>query len=319
MREVLEELMYERAISQPLTTASSIGGGKRGLYESYLEWFPNGPHAAEIRAGVDEGHTLPERAIHDSLVGVNLDVNSEPIERGGGITLSSNPFRDGFSNGRATPSVDEGSLTPPAENHVYVIGHLTIKAGIDFELNHGDDWYLQAADGEKYSPHTKMLMIGWVAGGKDVFYAGSEPRRVEVFFEVPEAAANGARVVFFGKQFELTSPESGGQEADTQAAGTGQVFRPGPNIENPRVLHSVSAKYTAEAIQAKVTGVVVLELVVLPDGTVGDITVMKSLDSRFGLDQAAVKAVKQTRFAPGTRLGEPVAVRVTMEISFSLR
>jgi len=53
VREVLEELMYERAVSEPLTTGSRIGGGKRGLYESYLEWFPNGPHAADIRAGVD--------------------------------------------------------------------------------------------------------------------------------------------------------------------------------------------------------------------------------------------------------------------------
>jgi len=35
--------------------------------------------------------------------------------------------------------------------------------------------------------------------------------------------------------------------------------------------------------------------------------------------QEAVKAARQWRFVPGTRLGEPVAVRITIELTFTLR
>ena len=46
---------------------------------------------------------------------------------------------------------------------------------------------------------------------------------------------------------------------------------------------------------------------------------MRSLDSTFGLDNEAVKAARQWRFKPGTRLGQPVPVLVTIELSFALR
>ena len=64
---------------------------------------------------------------------------------------------------------------------------------------------------------------------------------------------------------------------------------------------------------------VLLECVVLPDGTVGPVEVVRSLDSSFGLDQEAVRAAKQWRFRPGTRFGEPVSVLVTIELTFTLR
>ena len=59
--------------------------------------------------------------------------------------------------------------------------------------------------------------------------------------------------------------------------------------------------------------------VVRPDGTVGDVQIVRSLDPTFGLDLQAIAAVKQWKFAAGTRLGEPVAVRITIELTFTLR
>jgi TonB family protein len=41
---------------------------------------------------------------------------------------------------------------------------------------------------------------------------------------------------------------------------------------------------------------------VLPDGSVGRVAVVKSLDGSFGLDAEAVKAARQWRFTPGTGL-----------------
>jgi periplasmic protein TonB len=99
----------------------------------------------------------------------------------------------------------------------------------------------------------------------------------------------------------------------------GGVYRIGSGVESPRLLQSVRPNYTSEAMRAKVQGVVRLEGVVLPDGSVGDVRILRSLDSVFGLDEEAIKAAKRFRFAPGTRFGQPVAVLVTFEIEFTLR
>src|SRR5262245_46792836 len=99
----------------------------------------------------------------------------------------------------------------------------------------------------------------------------------------------------------------------------GGAYRPGNGVESPRLLRSVRPNYTAEAMRAKVQGIVRLEGVVLPDGSVGDLKVTRSLDGVFGLDQEAVQAARQFRFVPGTRFGEPVAVLVSFEIEFTLR
>ena len=98
----------------------------------------------------------------------------------------------------------------------------------------------------------------------------------------------------------------------------GDVFRPGNGVEGPRSVRQVRPNYTAEAMRAKVVGDVVVEAVVLPDGTVGDVTVVRSLDPVFGLDEEAIKAARQWRFLPGIRFGEPVAVLVTIVLEFRL-
>lgn len=101
--------------------------------------------------------------------------------------------------------------------------------------------------------------------------------------------------------------------------GAGRGYGPGTGVTLPRVLRDVKPQYTSDAMRAKVQGRVLLECVVNPDGTVGDVHVVRSLDRVFGLDDEAMKAARQWRFAPGTRLGEPVAVLVTIELTFTLR
>tara|TARA_B100000809_G_scaffold259506_1_gene304670 strand:- start:7177 stop:8241 length:1065 start_codon:yes stop_codon:yes gene_type:complete len=105
-----------------------------------------------------------------------------------------------------------------------------------------------------------------------------------------------------------------------EGGGTGGgVFRPGNDVAPPRVLREIRPEYTSEAMRARIQGTVWLDVVVLPDGTVGDVTVSKSLDNVFGLDSQAVAAARQWLFLPGMRLGEPVAVLVTLELFFNLR
>jgi TonB family protein len=97
----------------------------------------------------------------------------------------------------------------------------------------------------------------------------------------------------------------------------GPVYKPGNGVSAPVVFKEVKPQYTAEAMKAGVQGVVTLECVVQPDGTVGGVRVTKALNP--GLDQEAIKAVKQWRFKPGRKDGKPVPVRVTLEMTFALR
>jgi TonB family protein len=103
-----------------------------------------------------------------------------------------------------------------------------------------------------------------------------------------------------------------------QKLGDG-VFVPGDGIENPRVSREVKPRYTAAAIAARIQGAVLLEAIVLPDGTVGEAFVVRSLDPRYGLDREALAAAKAWRFTPATRMGQPVAVLVTIELTFTLK
>lgn len=115
-------------------------------------------------------------------------------------------------------------------------------------------------------------------------------------------------------------PGSGSGLGPGWGGGTGGgAYRPGAGIELPRLVREVKPQYTADAMRAKVQGTAVLDCVVQPDGTVGECEVVRSLDSTFGLDQEAVKAARQWRFVPGKRLGQPVPVLVTIELTFTLR
>jgi periplasmic protein TonB len=99
----------------------------------------------------------------------------------------------------------------------------------------------------------------------------------------------------------------------------GGAYRPGNGVTLPVPVVQPRPNYTSDAMRAKVQGTVLLECVVRPDGSVGDIEVIRSLDPTFGLDSQAVEAAKRWKFRPGTRLGQPVPVLVTIELTFTLR
>ena len=93
-------------------------------------------------------------------------------------------------------------------------------------------------------------------------------------------------------------------------------YKPGGDITSPRVLSKVEPAYTEEARRDKISGSVVLSMVIGTDGLAHDINVQRSLDP--GLDKNAADVVQQWHFAPGTLNGEPVAVRAVIEINFRL-
>jgi len=102
-------------------------------------------------------------------------------------------------------------------------------------------------------------------------------------------------------------------------AQSSTVYKPGDGVSLPQATKQVKADYTEEAMANRIEGKVVLDVVVLSDGKVGDVKVSESLDSIYGLDRNAVAAMKQWEFKPGMKDGKPVAVRVAVSINFTLR
>ena len=98
----------------------------------------------------------------------------------------------------------------------------------------------------------------------------------------------------------------------------GGPYHPGNGVTMPVPLDEVRPRYTSEAMRARIQGTVRVECVVQPSGVCTDVQMVRSLDPTFGLDSEAVKATRQWRFKPGTRLGQPVPVLVTIELSFAL-
>ena len=107
---------------------------------------------------------------------------------------------------------------------------------------------------------------------------------------------------------------------DGRNGGTdGDVYKPGTGTIPPQLVRDIKPIYTAEAMRARVQGLVTMQAIVLADGSVGPTRILRSLDAIFGLDQEALRTVKQWRFVPGRRGGKPVAVMVEIEMMFTLR
>lgn len=166
------------------------------------------------------------------------------------------------------------------------------------------------------APRIEIPAMPVEAGLREAVGAVAELRPVESLGRGPGAGpgADGGRGAGLG----------GGDgnrlgDRDGPGSGEGDGLRPGNGVTWPRLVREVKPNYTPDAMRAQVEGLVELEILVLEDGTVGRVNVVRSLDSRFGLDQEAINAVRRWRFDPGRRMGKAVATRVGVELSFNLR
>ena len=88
----------------------------------------------------------------------------------------------------------------------------------------------------------------------------------------------------------------------------------------PELLKEVRPEYTPEGRAATIEGRVLLSAEVLTDGTVGEVQIVQPLDeNKYGLDQEAVKAMKQWVFKPALKDGEPVRTVIHVGMVFSLK
>ena len=96
-------------------------------------------------------------------------------------------------------------------------------------------------------------------------------------------------------------------EAKPHTENNAEIYRFGNGVIPPRLLYKVEPEYSKKAWKAKLQGTVLLGIEVWEDGLAHNIRVLRSLG--LGLDEKAIEAVKQWKFAPG-RTGCCVPVKV---------
>lgn len=93
------------------------------------------------------------------------------------------------------------------------------------------------------------------------------------------------------------------------------VPRVGSALRPPTKVKHVNPVYPQEARDARVAGVVILEVRVEADGRVGNARVLRSIPL---LDEAALAAVTQWEFTPTLLDGVPTPIVMTVTVQFSL-
>src|SRR4051794_36203439 len=81
----------------------------------------------------------------------------------------------------------------------------------------------------------------------------------------------------------------------------GQPYHVGGDVKAPVAIVHVNPVYPEEARRERISGIVILETLIDHTGVVKEVSVLKPLP--HGLSEAAVAAVKQWLFKPGTRNG----------------
>ena len=107
-----------------------------------------------------------------------------------------------------------------------------------------------------------------------------------------------------------------GTDADALLGDTSNVVMTEESVDDgPLPIQRVSPQYPERARKKGITGKVVLSLLVSSGGSVQDLRVLESQPPGV-FDESAKLAAQQWRFRPATYEGQPVAIRVTLPMSF---
>jgi TonB family protein len=90
----------------------------------------------------------------------------------------------------------------------------------------------------------------------------------------------------------------------------------GQDVQPATLVHRVNPDYPDSWKKQGLQGTVHLHITIAKDGNVRDVKVVDG-DSR--LAKSAEKAVKQWRYKPALRNGEPVEVEATVAVAFALK
>lgn len=92
------------------------------------------------------------------------------------------------------------------------------------------------------------------------------------------------------------------------------IYYSGPEVTTPRMIRTVTALYPSGIPAKEIQGMTVLAMVIDPNGVPNHIQVLHHHGDYF--DQAAVAAVKHSKFEPGRLAGKPVPVWIDVRVIF---
>jgi len=156
--------------------------------------------------------------------------------------------------------------------------------------------------------------------GQHVLVRFSKSQPIEIHLDRPlksldDAEAVMGRVFFLGPDAaEHAKPEF--RRADDNIPDDQIYDYHQEGITSPKPTYTPEPDFSEEARREKFQGEVTLSIVVDKAGNVARIRMEKV--SGHGLDEHAMQAIKAWRFIPGTRNGEPAAVREPISVAFNL-
>jgi TonB family protein len=121
------------------------------------------------------------------------------------------------------------------------------------------------------------------------------------------------------KTFWLTAPANSYLTANivpVPRRDLGKVYTVGNGVTAPIPTYKPEPPYTKDARATKLQGTGVYSAVIDDSGNVADVEVVRPIDR--GLDESAMQTLRTWKFAPATKDGKPVPVKVVVEVSFKL-
>jgi TonB family protein len=155
--------------------------------------------------------------------------------------------------------------------------------------------------------------------GQRMLVRFGKSQRIEIHLDqllnsIDEANAVMARVFFpSADTVQHATPEF--RRADDNTPDD-EIYHVGNGTSLPRPTYTPEPEFSEEARYAGFQGVVVLKVVVRKAGNIVRIKLQRALGK--GLDENAMEGVKQWRFDPATRNGQPVEVEMNIEVAFHL-
>ena len=151
--------------------------------------------------------------------------------------------------------------------------------------------------------------------------AGSPQGSITAYIAAPIAAAAAAAKPREAKTALKTETAKPAVQEDQSTVGSAGVVDAGQAASGPvrlgssgsiTLVRKVQPVYPPMMQSAKITGEVLLDAIIHADGTIGDVTLLKSTNELFA--RSAIEAVKQWKYAP---IGFEAIVTVTVNFTLT--
>ena len=236
----------------------------------------------------------PEKAIRDQVEGtvslrflINVDGSVSDVSIFKGPEIFHRTVIEAVSQWRFKPAKHDGKAVPAWMAQQFKFERSELVS----ELFYGVSFIPPIATG-----NGEELVTGFQSSG---------------FAPMQEEAAL-AKLIEAKQKFKPKQQNASSASADADSSKVLEFFM----VEaKPKLLHSVELVHPEEAIRDSLEGKVFLKFIVNVDGSVSDVTVLRTIGPEV-FRQAAIDAISQFQFKPAEHNGKPVAVWMTQLIKF---